>query len=96
MTGLNLNCIEKGQGRTLLLVPGWSQTAKSFQKQIDGLSDRYRILAVDMRGHGDSPKPSTGYRIARLAADLHEFILVHGLSDIALGGNGSLDHLVLS
>jgi non-heme chloroperoxidase len=87
MTGLNLNYIEKGQGRTLLLVPGWSQTAQCYQKQIDGLSDRYRVIAVDMRGHGDSPKPSTGYRIARLAADLHDFILAHDLRDIALGGH---------
>ena len=36
MTGLDLNYIEKGQGRTLLLVPGWSQTANCYQKQIDG------------------------------------------------------------
>jgi pimeloyl-ACP methyl ester carboxylesterase len=70
MTGLNLNYIETGHGRTLSLVPEWSQTAKCYQKQIDGLSDRYRVIAVDMRGHGDSPKPSTGYRTARLARHL--------------------------
>jgi pimeloyl-ACP methyl ester carboxylesterase len=87
MTGLDLNYVKKGQGRTLLLVPGWSQTAKCYEKQIDGLSDRYRVIAVDMRGHGDSPKPSTGYRIALFAADLHDFILAHDLSDIALGGH---------
>jgi hypothetical protein len=40
-----------------------------------------------MRRHGDVPKPSTGYRIARLAADIYEFALAHELRDIALGGH---------
>ena len=52
-TSIKLSAIEKGTGPTLLLVPGWSQSAKSFQAQIDGLSDRYHVIAVDMRGHGD-------------------------------------------
>ena len=84
---IRLNAIEKGHGPTLLLVPGWSQTAKSYRAQIDGLSDRYRVIAVDMRGHGDSPKPPSGYRIARLAQDLRDFILERDLNDIALGGH---------
>ena len=87
VTSIKLSAIEKGKGPTLLLVPGWSQSAKSYQAQLDGLSDRYRVIAVDMRGHGDSPKPASGYRIARLAQDLHEFIIDHDLSDIALGGH---------
>ena len=86
-SSIKLNAIEKGSGPTLLLIPGWSQTARSYQAQIDGLSDRYRVIAVDMRGHGDSPKPSTGYRIARLAQDLRDFILERDLKDIALGGH---------
>lgn len=86
-TSIKLSAIEKGTGPTLLLVPGWSQSAKSFQAQIDGLSDRYRVIAVDMRGHGDSPKPASGYRIARLAQDLREFILDRNLNDISIGGH---------
>lgn len=86
-TSIKLSAIEKGTGPTLLLVPGWSQSAKSFQAQIDGLSDRYRVIAVDMRGHGDSPKPASGYRIARLAQDLREFILDRNLNDLSIGGH---------
>lgn len=86
-SSIKLNAIEKGTGPVLLLVPGWSQTAKGYQAQIDGLSDRYRVIAVDMRGHGDSPKPASGYRIARLAQDLREFILDRNLNNIAIGGH---------
>lgn len=87
ITSIKLSAIEKGTGPTLLLVPGWSQSAKSYQAQLDGLSDRYRVIAVDMRGHGDSPKPTSGYRIARLAKDLREFILDHNLNEISIGGH---------
>ena len=36
------------------------------------LSDTHRVVSFDQRGHGESGKPSSGARIARLAADLHE------------------------
>lgn len=85
--GVRLNYLEAGSGKTLVMIPGWSQTAAQFKFQIDGLSDRYHIIAVDMRGHGDSDKPSHGYRIQRLAKDVHE--LLHGLNlhDVTLLGH---------
>jgi pimeloyl-ACP methyl ester carboxylesterase len=84
---LQLHHLEQGAGQPLVLVPGWSQTAAFFRKQLVGLSDSYRVIAVDMRGHGESPKPPTGYRIARLAQDLHEFIVAKDVHDIVLGGH---------
>lgn len=84
---LQLHHLEQGAGQPLVLVPGWSQTAAFFRKQLAGLSDRYRVIAVDLRGHGESPKPPTGYRIARLAQDLHEFIVAKDLHGIVLGGH---------
>jgi pimeloyl-ACP methyl ester carboxylesterase len=48
---------------------------------------RYRVIAVDMRGHGESSKPTSGYRIARLAQDTHEFLEAMNLRDVALGGH---------
>jgi non-heme chloroperoxidase len=70
--GVRLNVLEAGRGTPLVLVPGWSQTAAQFRHQLEGLSDRYRVIALDMRGHGDSDKPAHGYRIQRLAKDLHD------------------------
>jgi pimeloyl-ACP methyl ester carboxylesterase len=70
--GVRLNVLEAGRGTPLVLVPGWSQTAAQFRHQLEGLSDRYRVIALDMRGHGDSDKPAHGYRIQRLAKDVHD------------------------
>jgi len=86
---IDLNYIEKGRcnNQVILLVHGWLQSSKIFQGQLDGLSNQYHVIAVDMRGHGDSPKPPTGYRVAQLADDLHRFIVKHRLKNIILGGH---------
>jgi pimeloyl-ACP methyl ester carboxylesterase len=84
---LNLHYVEQGQGQPLVLVHGWSQSTRCFAKQLADLSDAYRVIAVDMRGHGESPKPLHGYRVARLAADLYDFLVQHDLREVALGGH---------
>lgn len=84
---VTLHAIEKGHGDPIVFVPGWSQSAVGFQHQLDGLSARRRVIAVDMRGHGASPKPPSGYRVARLAADLHGFVHQHGLDRVTLAGH---------
>lgn len=71
----------------LLLIPGWAQTAIQWRKQISYFSAKYRVIAIDNRGFGDSDKPEWGYRITRLAADLNEVILQLDLKDAILCGH---------
>lgn len=41
-----------------------------FQKNVNRLSEHYYVIVPDLRGHGDSEKPRSGYHVARLAVDL--------------------------
>ncbi len=85
--GTRLSYLEAGRGRPVVMIPGWSQTAAMFNEQILALSAQYRVIAVDMRGHGDSAKPAHGYRIARLATDLHELLDGLALEKVTLVGH---------
>ena len=85
--GVKLNYLEAGSGKPLVMIPGWSQTAAQFKHQLSGLSSKYHVIAIDMRGHGDSSKPENGYRIHRLSADVHEFLVGKGLKDVTLAGH---------
>lgn len=85
--GMRLSYVERGSGRPLVMIPGWSQTAAQFKHQLDGLSDRNRVIAIDMRGHGESDKPAHGYKIPRLAKDLWDALRALDLSDVALAGH---------
>ncbi|MGA1289392.1 MAG: alpha/beta fold hydrolase, partial [Rubrivivax sp.] len=85
--GVGLNVLEAGSGRPLVLIPGWSQAAEQFKFQIEGLSDRYRVIAIDMRGHGDSDKPDHGHRIQRLAKDVWDALRALNLQDVTILGH---------
>ncbi len=85
--GVSLYYLEAGSGKPILMIPGWSQTAEQFKHQITGLSDRYRVIAVDMRGHGESDKPDFGYKISRLAKDVHDMIHALDLDAVNILGH---------
>ena len=85
--GVRLNVLEAGRGKPLVLIPGWSQTAAQFRRQLEGLSDHYRVIAIDMRGHGDSDKPAHGYRIQRLAQDVRQALVAMDLQDVTILGH---------
>jgi non-heme chloroperoxidase len=85
--GVNLHYLEAGSGKPILMIPGWSQTAEQFKYQLSGLSDRYRVIAIDMRGHGESDKPEFGYKISRLAKDVHDTIHALDLDEINILGH---------
>ena len=72
--GTHLNMLSAGSGPSLLLLPGWSQSASMFRHQLLGLSDRFKVFALDWRGHGESEKVNYGYRISRFAKDLKEVL----------------------
>jgi pimeloyl-ACP methyl ester carboxylesterase len=85
--GVNLHYLEAGSGKPILMIPGWSQTAEQFKYQLSGLSDRYRMIAVDMRGHGESDKPEFGYKISRLAKDTQDLIHALDLDEVNILGH---------
>jgi non-heme chloroperoxidase len=85
--GVKLHYLEAGTGSALVMIPGWSQSAMEFKHQLAGLSDKYHVYAIDMRGHGDSEKPDHGYRIQRLSEDVHEFLAAKDLSGVTLAGH---------
>lgn len=85
--GVDLSFVESGAGAPLLLLPGWSQSAAMFRYQLEGLADRYRVIALDWRGHGESAKVDYGYRLSRFAMDLQEFLRELELDSVAVLGH---------
>ncbi|MEG5038731.1 MULTISPECIES: alpha/beta hydrolase [unclassified Microcoleus] len=60
----------------LLLLHGLADSSCVWSSLGDYLSNRYHIVAPDMRGHGDSSKPKTAYTFESAIADL-EALMVH-------------------
>ncbi len=84
--GCKLHYEDAGSGKVLLMIHGWSQSSGLFAKNIPELSKHFRVVSLDLRGHGDSEKITHGYRIARFSKDVHDLILSLDLKDVTLLG----------
>ena len=71
-----------------LLLHGITSSALSWVRVGPALADRYRVFALDMRGHGDSIKPAKGaYSLRHTADDAAAFITILGLDRPLLMGH---------
>jgi non-heme chloroperoxidase len=77
--GVRLHYTDQGQGHAIVLVPGWTMPGWNFDQQIRAFSAKYRVIAFDPRGQGDSEIAASGYEpfrrgrdIAELLAQLHD------------------------
>jgi len=70
--GITMHYLDHGgEGRVLLLIPGLTANAHSFDGLVHvGLSDIGRVIALDMRGRGESDAPLYGYAIEDHARDV--------------------------
>jgi non-heme chloroperoxidase len=70
--GIQLHLVEAGNpsGYPIVFIHGLSQCWLSWTRQVNSaLANRYRLVAIDMRGHGLSEKPLEGYADSQLWAD---------------------------
>ncbi len=77
LNGINLACLAWTEGQSpLLLLHGLADHSRVWGSLGNVLADQYQILAPDLRGHGDSSKPSTGYLFADYVADLRALLTI--------------------
>jgi len=80
--------IERGTGRPVVFVHGWTLSSAIWSLQIEPLASQgLRAIAYDRRGHGQSTKPETGYDYDNLAGDLATLLDKLDLTDVVLVGH---------
>jgi 3-oxoadipate enol-lactonase len=84
--GCQLHYEDYGHGEPLLLVHGLGSSTRDWEYQIPVLAQHYRVIALDVRGHGRSDKPRGAYRIADFAADVAALIEYLQLPPVHLVG----------
>lgn len=93
---IQLNFIEQGQGQPMVFLHGNGEDSSYFVHQIAHFSKSYRVIAIDTRGHGQSPRGEKPFAIKQFAEDLKDFLdtrniakaIILGFSD---GGNIALE-----
>ena len=77
---------DEGRGQTIVLLHGWGMRKEAFDSQFSGLARRFRLIAPDFRGHGESSPVTAGDGIENLAADLNELLEHLDLHDVIIVG----------
>lgn len=71
--------IEKGEGLPLILLHGNGEDCSYFEHQMEPLSEHFRVIVIDTRGHGQTPRGGAPFTIRQFAQDLLEFMDEHGI-----------------
>jgi pimeloyl-ACP methyl ester carboxylesterase len=69
VNGIRLHFEEWGRGTPVLIIPGIPAVVSDCAGLAEGLADRFRVVAFDNRGSGQSTKPDEPYSIGGFAAD---------------------------
>lgn len=72
--------IEKGKGFPLILLHGNGEDCSYFEHQIEPFAQHFRVIAIDTRGHGQTPRGDAPFTIRQFAEDLLVFMNEHGIA----------------
>ncbi|WP_342669177.1 alpha/beta fold hydrolase [Curvibacter gracilis] len=67
---VRLHYVTGGHGPSIVFLHGWPQTWYMWRDVLPGMMQNYRVVAVDLRGLGDSSRPSGGYDTKTVAQDI--------------------------
>lgn len=71
---IELHYIEAGCGEPLILLHGNGEDHTYFEHQISYFSKSYRVIAIDTRGHGQSPRGTAPFTLEQFVEDLKVFM----------------------
>jgi len=86
--GISLEYLDRGEGDVILLLHGLGSTKADWEFQEEAFSKDFRIIAPDLRGHGNSSKPQEieAYGIPKCAEDMKLLLDELGVSNCILVG----------
>jgi haloacetate dehalogenase len=86
VNGIDLAYFDAGEGTPIVMVHGWPQHSFCWRKFAALLIPHYRVIALDLRGCGDSETVPGGFDKKTLAADISALVHHLGLEHVVIAG----------
>ncbi len=86
--GINLHYLDwGGSGDVLLFLAGMGCNAHIFDDLAPRFNDKFHVMALTRRGHGESDHPETGYDVDTLTEDIRQFLEALQIEKVILAGH---------
>ncbi|MBI1885890.1 MAG: alpha/beta hydrolase [Chloroflexi bacterium] len=102
VNGVDINYREAGEGFPILLIHGYTGNLRNWALAVPAITERYRSISVDLRGHGYSAKPTReeDYSLELMAEDVFGVVQELGVEECHVVGHSMggmvAQHLVLA
>lgn len=93
---ITLHYVEQGQGLPVVLLHGYPFSSAIWQIQQQNLSDHFRVIAPDLRGHGQSPAPEGVYEMETSARDVLALLDSLGVEKATIMGHSMGGYVTLA
>jgi pimeloyl-ACP methyl ester carboxylesterase len=70
--------IEKGSGKTIIFLHGWGQTKETYNRLMEELADRYKVIAIDLPGFGET-EIGLPMDLNMVSEVIHKFVLMKNI-----------------
>ena len=80
INGINIALEDRGAGLPLLFIHGYPLSRRIWEPQIEGLADVARVIAPDLRGHGESGASTGPFSMDMLADDCQALMEALGIT----------------
>jgi len=87
VNGTQLHYVRGGSGPAVVLLHGFPEDWYEFRLIMPRLTKRFTVIAVDLRGVGESAPSDSGYDAANLAEDVHQLVTSLGLEHVYVFGH---------
>src|SRR4029453_12716179 len=79
--------LQAGQGDPVVLLHGFGQSSQMWRPLMRELAQDHPVVAVDLRGAGQSDAPEEGYTKSTMAGDVHELVRLLGYEKVSVVGH---------
>jgi len=95
INNLNINYIKKGNGKAVLILPGWGTTVNTYMPIINSMSTYSTVYCLDMPGFGESEEPNTSWNLDNYVTLVINFIKNQNIQEVDLIGHSNGGRIII-
>ena len=95
INNLSINYIKKGNGKVVLILPGWGTTINTYMSIINSISTYSTVYCLDMPGFGESEEPNVSWNLDNYVEFVIQFLKNQNIKEVDLIGHSNGGRIII-